>query len=126
MVLSRNGVFDEASMVRSSGSSSEAEKCSTDKQVELQDDHEVIDVQAHTENQEERVEDVQLESTKIQPLDATKRSIAKDRPRRVDVRPPERYRFDDMVGYALQVAEEVDTYEPSTYMEAVSCPEYEK
>lgn len=124
MVLSRNGVFDEASMVRSSGSSSEAEKGSTDKQVELQDDHEVIDVQAHTENQEERVEDVQLESTKVQPLDVTERSIVKDRPRRIDVRPPERYHFDDMVGYALQVAEEVDV--SSTYMKAVSGPESEK
>ena len=94
--------------------------------MELQDDHEVINVQEHKKNQEERVEEVQLESTETQPPDATKRSIAKDRPRRVDVTPPERYRFDDMVGYALQVAEEVDTYEPSTYMEAVSCPEYEK
>ncbi|KAG5378388.1 hypothetical protein IGI04_026230 [Brassica rapa subsp. trilocularis] len=59
-------------------------------QVELQDDHEVIDVQVLTENQEERVEDVQLGSTETQRLDATKRSIAKDRLRRVDVRPPER------------------------------------
>ena len=126
VILSRNVVFDEASMVRSSWSSSEAEKGSTDKQVELRDDHDVINVHEHTENQEERVEEVQLESTETQPPDATKRSIAKDPPRRVDVRPPERYRFDDMVGYALQVAEEVDTYEPSTYMEAVSCPEYEK
>ena len=85
-----NVVFDEASMVRSSWSSSEAEKGSTDKQVELRDDHDVINVHEHTENQEERVEEVQLESTETQPPDATKRSIAKDRPRRVDVRPPER------------------------------------
>ena len=92
--------------------------------MELQDDHEVIDVQAHTENQEERVEDVQLESTKIQPLDVIERSIVKDQPRRVDVWPPERYHFDDMVGYALQVAEEVDA--SSTYMEAVSNPESKK
>ena len=59
-------------------------------QVELQDDHEVIDVQEVTKNQEERVEDVQLESTETQRLDATERSIAKGRPRRVDVRPPEK------------------------------------
>uniref|UniRef100_A0A0D3ASY0 Reverse transcriptase Ty1/copia-type domain-containing protein n=1 Tax=Brassica oleracea var. oleracea TaxID=109376 RepID=A0A0D3ASY0_BRAOL len=43
VVLSRNIVFDKASMVRSSWSSSKAQKGSTDKQVELQDDHEVID-----------------------------------------------------------------------------------
>ena len=42
----------------------------------------------------------------------------------MDVRPPERYRFEDMVGYAFQVAEEVDA--SSTYMEAVSSPESEK
>lgn len=30
------------------------------------------------------------------------------------------------MGYALQVAEVVDTYEPSTYIEAVSSPESEK
>uniref|UniRef100_M4DF43 Uncharacterized protein n=1 Tax=Brassica campestris TaxID=3711 RepID=M4DF43_BRACM len=59
-------------------------------QVELQDDHEVIDMQELTKNQEERVEDVQLEPTKTQRLDTTERSIAKDQPRRVDVRPPER------------------------------------
>ena len=31
-----------------------------------------------------------------------------------------------MVGYALQVAEEVDTYEPSTYREAISSYASEK
>ena len=30
------------------------------------------------------------------------------------------------MGYALQVAEEVDTYEPSTYRKVVSSPESEK
>lgn len=34
--------------------------------------------------------------------------IARDKPKRVDVRHPERYQF----------AEEVDTYEPFTYREA--------
>ena len=61
-----------------------------------------------------------------QRIGSEKCSIAKDRPRRVDVRPPERYRFEDMVGYALQVAEDVDTYEPSTYREAISSYASEK
>ena len=47
-------------------------------------------------------------------------SCARKRPRRVDVRPPERYRFEDIVGHALQVAEEVDTCEVSAYREAIS------
>ena len=54
------------------------------------------------------------------------RSIAQDRPRRVRVRPPTRYGFEDMVGYALQVAEEVDTSEPYTYKEAILSPDSEK
>ena len=49
----------------------------------------------------------------------------KDQPRLVDVRPPEIYCY-DMVGYAVQVVEEVDTYEPSTYMEAVFSNKSEK
>ena len=53
-------------------------------------------------------------------------SIAQDRPRRVGVRPPTRYGFEDMVGYALQVAEEVDTSEPSTYKEAILSSDSEK
>ena len=101
MVLSRNIVFDESSMIRSQAEfSSEAEKGSNDKQVELQDDHKVVDLSNHIENQEEQAEDIKTEA---QPPEATRRSIAKDRQRRVDVRPQERYRFEDMVGYALQV-----------------------
>ena len=49
-------------------------------------------------------------------------SIACDR--RVGVGPLKRYDFEDMVNYALQVAEEVDPLEPSTYKEAVSSSEF--
>lgn len=61
---------------------SEAEKGSTDTQVELHDDHEVVDLHKHKENQDEQAEDVQTET---QSSEATRRSIAKDRPRRIDV-----------------------------------------
>lgn len=49
-------------------------------------------------------------------------SIARDRARRVTgVGPPKRYDFEDMMNYALQVAEEVHPHELSTYKEVVSC-----
>jgi hypothetical protein len=38
--------------------------------------------------------------------------------------PPTRYGFEDIVAYVLQVAEEVDLHEPSTYKEIVIGIEY--
>ena len=46
-------------------------------------------------------------------------SIVVDRPRR-QINPPIRYGFEDMVAYALQAAEEIESPEPSTYREAIS------
>ena len=48
-------------------------------------------------------------------------SIAGDRPRR-EVRSPQRFAKADLVAYALNVAEDVDSnQDPSTYTEAVNC-----
>ncbi|GJY33991.1 retrovirus-related pol polyprotein from transposon TNT 1-94 [Tanacetum coccineum] len=47
------------------------------------------------------------------------RSIAHDRPRRNE-RAPSRFGFEDYVAYALQVAEEVESLEPTTYREAIT------
>lgn len=58
----------------------------------------MVDLPNNTENQEEQAEDVQTEA---QPPEATRCSIVKDRQRRVDIRPQERYLFEEMVGYAL-------------------------
>ena len=42
-----------------------------------------------------------------------------------DVRPPQRYGEADLVAYALNVAEGINSIkEPSTYSEAVSCDDY--
>ena len=60
------------------------------------------------------------------PSGATVHSLAQDRPKRVGVGPPKRYGFEDMVGYALQVAEEVDTHDPFTYKKAISGTDAEK
>ncbi|KAJ4710008.1 Retrovirus-related Pol polyprotein from transposon TNT 1-94 [Melia azedarach] len=57
---------------------------------------------------------------------ASQHSLALNRSKRANYGiPPKRYGFEDMVAYALQVAEEVDTNcnEPSTYKEAVTCTE---
>ena len=37
--------------------------------------------------------------------------------------PSKRYDFEDMVAYALQVAEEVESLEPSSYRDAITCAE---
>ena len=76
VVLSCNVFFDEISMIKSQAeSSSEAYKGSTNKQVELQNDHKVVDLQNHTENQDEQAGDVQIEA---QLSEVTRLSFAKD------------------------------------------------
>ena len=56
-----------------------------------------------------------------QPTEVIHQSLAEGRSRRIGVRPPQRFGYEDMVGYALQVAEEeVDMSELSTYKEAIS------
>ena len=48
-------------------------------------------------------------------------SIAKDRPRR-DIKPSQRYAKADLVAYALNVVEDIDSNaEPAIYLEAVNC-----
>ncbi|KAJ4705025.1 Retrovirus-related Pol polyprotein from transposon TNT 1-94 [Melia azedarach] len=57
---------------------------------------------------------------------ASQHSLALNQSKRANYGiPPKRYGFEDMVAYALQVAEEVDldSNEPSTYKEAVTCTE---
>ncbi|GJU24241.1 reverse transcriptase domain-containing protein [Tanacetum coccineum] len=50
------------------------------------------------------------------------RSIAHDRPRR-NSKAHSQFSFEDYVAYALQVAEEVETLEPTTYREAITSKE---
>jgi len=38
----------------------------------------------------------------------------------------ERYDFDGIVSYVLQVIEEVDSFKPTTYHEAITCFEVDK
>ena len=57
----------------------------------------------------------------LPPLAPPQYSIAKDKPRR-DIKPPQRYVEADLVAYALNVAEGIDSNtEPSTHSEAVNC-----
>ena len=51
--------------------------------------------------------------------------IARDRPRRANVKVPARFNDYEMLYYALHVAEEIELAEPSSYAEAVSGPERE-
>lgn len=118
VILSRNVIFDENSMLNSPVKSTVVSVSGdVDKQVELQV------TQAESESQHQGGEDQhEEEPSSYQPSKIHQPSIALDRARRVGVGPPKRYGFEDMVAYALQVAEEVEVenHEPSTYKEAVS------
>ena len=115
VILSRNVVFDENSMFNPTVKSVVvSENCSVEKQVEQQATEDVS---------KSRQEDQHLHSESEQ-MTANQHSLALERSRRPNFgKPPIRYGFEDMVAYALQVAEEVDPHEPSTYKEAVTSTE---
>ena len=124
VIMRRNVVFDESSLLRTIVKpTTTSETGSLDKQVEFQ----VIQSESDLKEPEKKDQESQTETDipESMPSDIHQ-SISQDRPRRVEVRPPTRYDFEDMVGYALQVAQEVDTSEPSTYKEAILSPDSEK
>ncbi|KAJ4720887.1 Retrovirus-related Pol polyprotein from transposon TNT 1-94 [Melia azedarach] len=117
VVLSRNVVFDENSMFNPTVKSIVvSENGSVEKQVEQQvtlDESEPQHKDQHPQSESEP-------SSSSLPV-ASQHSLALNRSKRANYGiPPKRYGFEDMVAYALQVAEEVDTdsNEPSTYKEA--------
>jgi transposase InsO family protein len=153
VIFSRNVVFDENSMINSTMKSFGTENCgSVDKQVELQDalgksssqlqggenqdQHrtaesagQIIDrnYRYPIDNAIDNAIDKAIDNNENQAVHphVRQQSIALDRARRTGVKPPARYRSDDMVNYALQVADEVEEEEPAvgepvTYKESVS------
>ncbi|KAJ4714843.1 Retrovirus-related Pol polyprotein from transposon TNT 1-94 [Melia azedarach] len=122
VILSRNVVFDENSMFNPTVKSIVvSENGSVEKQVEQQvtlDESEPQHKDQHPQSESEP----SGSSLSV----ASQHSLALNRSKRANYGiPPKRYGFEDMVAYALQVAEEVDTdsNEPSTYKEAVTCTE---
>ncbi|XP_074306515.1 uncharacterized protein LOC141641765 [Silene latifolia] len=125
IILSRNVVFDENSMVNPTVKSYmlSDSSSSVDKQVEQQD---TLDESVPQEEDQP----LQFESESV-PSDSSlpvpnQQSLARERSIRPNFgKPPNRLGFEDMVGYALQVAEEVDPdlHEPSTFKEAATCSE---
>jgi transposase InsO family protein len=123
VILSKSVIFDESSMFNPMVKSiTVAENGAVDEQVEVQVTQGESEAQKLVSDQLPQPETNLPESTppENQTFEGFQHSIAFDRPRRVGVGPPKRYGFDDMVGYALQVAEEVEFHEPSTYKEAIS------
>lgn len=118
VILSRNVIFDETSMFNSTVKSVVvSENDSDDKQVET------IELEAKHQDFVSKIMLPDSVPPETQSSATNQHRIALNRARRIRVGPPKRYGFDDMMAYALQVAEEVDTHEPSTYREAVSCSE---
>ncbi|KAJ4704922.1 Retrovirus-related Pol polyprotein from transposon TNT 1-94 [Melia azedarach] len=122
VILSRNVVSDENSMFNPTVKSIVvSENGSVEKQVEQQvtlDESEPQHKDQHPQSESEP-------SGSSLPV-ASQHSLALNRSKRANYGiPPKRYGFEDMVAYALQVAEEVDTNsnESSTYKEAVTYTE---
>ncbi|XP_038875134.1 uncharacterized protein LOC120067667 [Benincasa hispida] len=111
------------------------ESSSVDKQVEMQftsvvnelqhqggeDQYVTTETDVQPEINVPRMSEVALPENSRSRVDQP--SIACDRARSVGVGPPVRYGFENIVTFALQVSEEVDSHEPSTYREAMSCGE---
>ncbi|KAJ4719824.1 Retrovirus-related Pol polyprotein from transposon TNT 1-94 [Melia azedarach] len=122
VILSRNVVFDENSIFNPTVKSIVvSENGSVEKQVEQQ----VTLDESESQHKDQHPQSESEPSGSLLPV-ASQHSLALNRSKRANYGiPPKRYGFEDMVAYALQVAEEVDTNsnEPSTYKEAVTCTE---
>ena len=120
VILSRSVVFDESSMLRAKNTV-EIEIGAAEKKVEASSDP---NDPKESETPSPTLETVEQEaegSEDASPEEPVHQSIATGRPKRV-IKPPTRYMNDGMVGYTLQVAEEVED-EPSTYKAAISSSE---
>ncbi|KAG8488067.1 hypothetical protein CXB51_018276 [Gossypium anomalum] len=111
VVISRDVVFDETAMLPNLS----LKDCSN-KENQKQVEHQI------------NTESTPQGSTKIENRVASspQYSIAKNRTKR-EIKPLKKYAEDDLVAYALNVAEDIDAnQEPSNYSEAISCEDSEK
>ncbi|KAG8480196.1 hypothetical protein CXB51_024912 [Gossypium anomalum] len=111
VMISRDVVFDETAMLPNLSL-----KDSSNKENQKQVEHQI------------NTESTPQVSTKIENRVASspQYSIAKNRTKR-EIKPPKKYAEADLVAYALNVAEDIDTnQEPSNYSEAISCEDSEK
>ncbi|KAG8481643.1 hypothetical protein CXB51_026501 [Gossypium anomalum] len=111
VVISRDVVFDETAML-----SNLSLKDSSNKENQKQVEHQI------------NTESTLQASTKIKNrvASSSQYSIAKNRTKR-EIKPLMKYAEADLVAYALNVAEDIDSNrEPSSYSEAISCEDSEK
>jgi hypothetical protein len=110
-VISRDVVFDENSMLKSTQGKEQQvpESSSSNKQM--------VQVELETPVQENTSQGTETSTSRIE----QHHSIATDRPRRT-IRPPIRYDFEDMVSYALVIS----SGDPTTFQEAVNSQEKSK
>ncbi|CAM8880925.1 unnamed protein product [Rhodiola kirilowii] len=97
---------------------------SVDKQVELQTTLGESESQHQGGEDQHAVREVDMPESdgNHSHLSKTRQhNIALDRARRVGVRPPKRYDFEDMVGYALQTVVEVDIHKLAPYGKFKHC-----
>ncbi|KAJ9538194.1 hypothetical protein OSB04_030927 [Centaurea solstitialis] len=122
VILSRDVVFDEESMLR-------GVKGSSTPSVQEENVSEQVEFELNGPDEGENPVGQPINTSQNDPIvsenqqnPAEFRSIALDKPQR-QVSRPVRYGFDDVVAYALQVEEDVEFFEPFTYKEAVTSKE---
>jgi hypothetical protein len=110
-VISRDMVFDENSMLKSTQGKEQQvpESSSSNKQM--------VQVELETPVQENTSQGTETSTSRIE----QHHSIATDRPR-CTIRPPIRYNFEDMISYALVI----NSGDPTTFQETVNSQENSK
>ena len=116
-ILSRNVIVKENSMVDPTAKSIVGPNIFS---VEVQVEHYVT----HDDSDETHEDNQHINYEAPQPSTPSEEapSLARERPTRMNIgKSPNRYRFEDMMAYAVQVDKDVDVYEPSTHRGAVTC-----
>ena len=137
LILSRNVTFNEDALLSSgkhsfvSSSTSTGNLQSTSEKVELEmksatPDVDVPSSSTYESSIDDHVDDRDDTTVPIQPQQENY-SIARHRERRQIVKPTRYIDGDNLIAYALSIAEEVnDCVEPASYSEAVSCADSSK
>nr|GEX62887.1 retrotransposon protein, putative, Ty1-copia subclass [Tanacetum cinerariifolium] len=124
IVISRNVIFNESSMLQKDSSTNTPVESQQKSSVQVE---QFTDPEDTPEKENCVDQDTSVEQESPTPTQQPQHSIAVDIPRRV-IHPPKRLIEEvNIVAYALNVAEEIEgTTEPSTYTEAISSDECNK
>ncbi|GJU78181.1 retrotransposon protein, putative, ty1-copia subclass [Tanacetum coccineum] len=124
VVISRNVIFNESSMLQKDSSTNTPVESQQKSSVQVEQS---VDSENTPEKENFVDQDTSVEQESHTPTQQPQRSVATDRPRRV-IHPPRRLIEEaNVVAYALNIADEIEgTTEPSTYTEAITSDDCNK